>query len=300
MAILEEHYLENNLGFVNADGSGETYITNMTKLGFFEFKQGGPIFPIITTDDSTLVYRIPGSARHAGELVVFETGHSPFECSTEGFERPSTTSHPNQMVIDTVDVGWNTLVLYDISACRKGLKAGIVEVYDEETIGHNPGYGALSPDKRFLAYGRDYAYMKAHPEVDPRQLFVFDLENGTEVLVGSGINPAWSPDGEWLAYTRLVGIGIVSSDGIFVVRYDGTEGRKVVNPNYTEWWPQPSWSADGKWLTYHKCILPEDPGNLCKERYHFAIFVLNLETGEETKIVDGGLNPFWRWRETIP
>jgi hypothetical protein len=296
LAIGEERYLENNLGFVNADGSGETYITNMTKIGFFEFNQGAPIFPIITTDDSTLVYRLmrTGMPRHPGELVILEAGHSAIKCGTQGINRPSITSNPNQLVIDTIDVGGPPLVIYDISACRKGLEEGIIEIYDRESIGYNPWHGSLSPDKRLLAYGREYTDGEQQPEVDPSQLFIYNLESRTELLVGSGVAPAWSPDGEWLAYSRI--------EGIYVVRYDGTEERKVVEiiPLYTEWGSRPSWSPDGKWLTYHKCILPDDPGNLCKERYHFAIFILNVETGEETKIVDGGLNPFWRWRDNTP
>jgi hypothetical protein len=307
---LLENYNENNLGFVNADGSGETYLTITNRLSYLLRESGAsPTLPVITTDDSTLAYRIKIYPGHPGELVILEAGHAPIKCSTRGNERPSLTSHPNQIMIDTVDLGWQAHVLYKLSSCRKGLEAGIIEVYDQDSIGYNPSHGALSPDKRFLAYGRDFAYFKQHHEVDPYKLFVYDLENNTELLVGSGEYPTWSPDGEWLAYTGRDDIGLVGydriferHDGIYVARPDGTEKRKVVeiSPLYTEWDSLPSWSPDGKWLTYHKCILPDDPGNLCKERYHFAIFILNVETGEETKIVDGGLNPFWRWRDNTP
>jgi Tol biopolymer transport system component len=115
---------------------------------------------------------------------------------------------------------------------------------------------------------------------------VIDLETQEECIVGKGVVPSWSSDGEWLAYT--------GADGIYIVRKDGTESQRVLeycarcqetpsDIRWNKWPPLPEWSPDGKWLVYHR-----------EERGKYAIYRLNLETLEEVLIVEGGLNPDWR------
>jgi Tol biopolymer transport system component len=70
------------------------------------------------------------------------------------------------------------------------------------------------------------------------------------------------------------------------------EGR-----SHEEWPPLPVWSPDGEWLAYHKCILDPGPKVDCSEPsdgINFSIFVVNVDTGHEKKVIDGGLNPYWR------
>jgi WD40 repeat protein len=114
------------------------------------------------------------------------------------------------------------------------------------------------------------------------------LEPGSESIrvVGHGVAPAWSPDGEWLAFT--------GRDGVYVVRKDGSELRRVVvinvPPEETEhyvWSDEVSaaaWSPDGKWLVYDR----PDPGIP-------VIFKVNVETEEEIELFRGGQYPNWRW-----
>ena len=53
--------------------------------------------------------------------------------------------------------------------------------------------------------------------------------------------PAWSPDGQFVAFSKLSG-------GVFVIRADGTSGQQQVATNYPEL--SPAWSADGKSLLF--------------------------------------------------
>ncbi len=64
---------------------------------------------------------------------------------------------------------------------------------------------------------------------------------------------------------------------------------------YTYWPPIPSWSPDGEWLVYHKCTVPVEIGASCTYAEDYAIFIVNVATGEETLLIEGGLNPYWRW-----
>ena len=136
-------------------------------------------------------------------------------------------------------------------------------------------------------------------------IFVMNLQTGDKQVIAEGINPAWSPDGEWLAYTAL--------DGIYLVRRNGTERRQLLD--WSAYWPEPwawyhwhvddlyyqpqgwparpEWSPDGKWIVYHR------PVGQSGGEQKFAIFKLNVETGEEVKIVDDGINPHWRWGSSV-
>jgi Tol biopolymer transport system component len=116
---------------------------------------------------------------------------------------------------------------------------------------------------------------------------VKDLVTGKTRNLGRGLYPSWSPDGEWLAITR--------EDGLYVMRRDGRDTRKVLE--VTDWWNierasldplRAMWSPDGDWLVYHKIYK-------VGEIYNADIYKLNVNTGEELKLAEGGANPHWRW-----
>ncbi|MGZ4390518.1 MAG: hypothetical protein ACXVRK_00130 [Gaiellaceae bacterium] len=57
--------------------------------------------------------------------------------------------------------------------------------------------------------------------------------------------PAWSPDGQWLAFVR-------SADGrrsfhVYVMRADGSGVRQITRGRFDE---SPAWSPDGRWVAY--------------------------------------------------
>ena len=66
--------------------------------------------------------------------------------------------------------------------------------------------------------------------------------------VGPGVSnwaPAWSPDGNWLAFAR-------STDGrrsfhVYVMRADGSGVRQLTHGRFDE---SPAWSPDGRWIAY--------------------------------------------------
>ena len=52
--------------------------------------------------------------------------------------------------------------------------------------------------------------------------------------------------------------------------------------------PRPRWSPDGKWLIYHRC-----DGYSCVVDEN-AIYKVEISTGKEEKVIDGGAFPDWR------
>jgi TolB protein len=60
-------------------------------------------------------------------------------------------------------------------------------------------------------------------------------------LWNSDAEPAWSPDGQYVAFSKEMG-------GVFVIKADGSSGEQQVVTNYPEL--SPAWSADGKNLLF--------------------------------------------------
>ena len=83
-------------------------------------------------------------------------------------------------------------------------RAGVVQRFTVEPppgwIGTQPGYPAISPDGRFIAYSQRLA-MGGRPELMLRPINSFD--GATRVLKGTalGYAPFFSPDGEWIGYS---------------------------------------------------------------------------------------------------
>lgn len=114
---------------------------------------------------------------------------------------------------------------------------------------------------------------------------------GTPETVQRIVNPAFSPDGTWIAYT--------SNDGIYLIRPDGSDNHIIIRheiKNFFEWPPTVSWSPDGSWIVYHKCLLPDNIQ--CRNNVEdSSIYKYNIESAEEILLLDGGVNPYWQLSE---
>jgi hypothetical protein len=279
------------LGFVNADGSGLSYLTVSIPNEWGTTTP--PVLPTITADGSIVSFRMEGDAYRAGDLVMWQAGQSAKICEVDlGSYRPALTVGDTQAVIDLAGPGGRLMIL-DLEDClsRASPPTGrILTLSAPDTQIH----GALHRDGDLLAYAR------WDPDTESDVIVIRSLSEGSEVTVGRGITPSWSPDGGWIAYTWI--------DGIYRADRQGQEIRRVVDytspdsggqPLFNDWWPAlASWSPDSEWLTYHKCILAAGPKVHCGSSIDdYAIFKVNVETGEEIKILDGGLNPYWRWKQ---
>jgi dipeptidyl aminopeptidase/acylaminoacyl peptidase len=161
-----------------------------------------------------------------------------------GFPDPGAFSASNNGVLAFRRrgvTGEYRLVWYDRSGNRLGTLGGIADYT-------NP---SISPDGNRVAVGiRD-------PGTAKRDIFVFDVQRGTETRVTFGgsdnTNPAWSPDGQRIAY---------SSDGrgardLYVKNASGIgepellfESKLAKNVE--------DWSQDGRWLVYNEAVPNND------------------------------------------
>jgi Tol biopolymer transport system component len=95
---------------------------------------------------------------------------------------------------------------------------------------------------------------------------------------GGGADPAWSPNGRSLAFTRVIG-GIPR---VFVAGANGHSGLRQLTPTSSCDCILPTWSPDGTQIAY------EGPG-----RGDRPILVISAKGGAAKRITTNGLAPRW-------
>lgn len=158
--------------------------------------------------------------------------------------------------------------------------------------------GSLSPDGRSLAF-----VSSRSGQADIWILDLDTMETRPLLTAPSGeFRPRWSPDGEWLVFSSdrepqrssCSGATIAGGPGpfitpqytgLFVVRRDGTELRRVTAT--TEVAASPVWSADGASIIYHTA----SPEQVCTGGLMFAtgtsqIASIDVTTGDRSLLTD--------------
>jgi len=273
-----------SVGFVNADGSNAAYVPLTVKA----YGNASDFWrPVITGDNRTLFVKVMDSYDYVFDrhyLAVWHAGELPVLCTQWGYQQMPLLASDQAHIFINTEQG---MALYELDSC--GTDNAPMKVYENV-------FGIPSPNLQYLVYVNDQSASAS----DDRFIVIHNLANGEERTVGIGDYPAWSRDGQWLAYT--------GKDGIYIVNVaEGAEPQRVVLypnpfeegfPTYYEaaYWripPEVSWSPDGKWLVYNRWIGTDYYTGV--DPLYNSIYKLNIETGEETKIIDGGMYPFWRW-----
>lgn len=286
------------LGFIQSDGSGLEYVSlkNMSSDDKFSLtpptwsSDGKSIFsstygyslPFVIHSDG-IQYSLSDNIRAIGSDINYVSViPGTQQALYAGFHEDIKT---NMVAILELDKDPVVLVSYpppDASANNNWVYL---------TLGPNPICGK---DRVLFLYSNP-----VHPE-EGRKLVFLNIEDETQTSLSSkelGTEwftfPSCSPDGKWVAYT--------ASDGIYLIRPDGTQKQLLVSIlpfdefDRSDSFPAVSWSPDGEWIVYHHC----KSGASCNmsDESAVAVYKMNIETGQKIKLVDGGLFPYWRWRD---
>jgi hypothetical protein len=280
------------VGLVNSDGTNNQLfqIPRDERWNLELFEPATIILPILTGNGNTLIFRNSSAPGHAASLIVYSFGEPAIECSGDNLalsdeDRPSLENNDTALLLNYYSYDFS-LSIFAIDNCENGIPPQ--QILPVSPTGDWVGNGDLSPDGTMLAYSSSEDWDSV-PYV-----YIYDFRTGIANVLSIGIEPIWSPDGENLAYIGLEGIYIYKDqNSTLIVPYSNPEGggKSAIEG---DWPPLISWSPDSEWLTYHKCILPPTENTWCRTIEDFAIFKVNISTGEEMLVIEHGMNPYWR------
>lgn len=97
-------------------------------------------------------------------------------------------------------------------------------------------------------------------------------------------SPAWSPDGQWIAFCRKVA-GAAMGKQIWLMRADGSAGHFLTNePDIHHGLPR--WSPDGQTLAYQRTPLTQVNASP-------TLWLMDVASGQARQVVDNGNRPYW-------
>ncbi|MCC6458561.1 MAG: PD40 domain-containing protein [Caldilineaceae bacterium] len=107
---------------------------------------------------------------------------------------------------------------------------------------------ALAPDPVAVASGvsaapTDLSGRLVFQSTNGGTIYVYDLASGAIAPLTGGFDPAISPNGKTVAFTRFGG-----DHGLFLIDVDGKNERRIWNGG--EGLRGPSWSPDGNWIAF--------------------------------------------------
>lgn len=150
-----------------------------------------------------------------------------------------------------------------------------------------------SPDSRHVFVLSGFEDMKSPPSSSVERfpqlaLYVLDLGTGSHVRVtGAGArvgNASWAPDGNQLTYSG--GVTDDNEPDIFIVNYDGTGTRRLIDLPTSDIYPQ--WSPDGKSIYF----MSDSKGTLDDSG---GFRVIDVESGKVTLVAAAGNPQNMQW-----
>ncbi len=170
--------------------------------------------------------------------------------------------------------------------------------------------GMLSPD------GKRLAYVSTKGGARTANIWIKDLPSGKETnLTGDGdskpkptmngnFRPAWSPDGQWIAFTSDRGEKWIGAEGgagaghshptsLYIVHPDGSGLKRLTSTTPESAFGSPQWSADGSKILAYEIPTRDTFG---ARMWGFGIAMLNstsqiveinVATGEKTALSSG-------------
>jgi Tol biopolymer transport system component len=152
----------------------------------------------------------------------------------------------------------------------------------------------VSADGRWIVYAKTWQRRRT-PFGDPRGALFRIRLNGThrETLTGTtclpeadcvrDINPNWSPDGRWIAFSRVFRSETRDWEiDLFVMRSNGSHLHQITAPGPLFEDYAPEWSSDGTRLVFFRW----DP-----DRELHALFTVNPDGSHERRLTSWHLNP---------
>lgn len=140
---------------------------------------------------------------------------------------------------------------------------------------------SFSPDGNIICYQRNGG--------SSGEIWTKNLKSNETTLLGSGMMPKVSPDGQKIVFCRYKTSAYDSPSSIWIMNIDGTDVTEVMsNPNQRMF--NPSWSPDGKKIVFQGAAKKGSSYNTPD------IFVMNSDGGALTQLTtndSSDMSPVW-------
>lgn len=229
------------------DDQGKIVVVDNRQLTFDE---GDKMQPAWSPDGKKLLYVAPSGGAITGldvwMLDLASPGAFPVNLSNHKGNDFSPVWSPDGKLIAFTNkgaFGTETLMNYIMNADGSNL-ARLVSDYEE----YSPSF---SPDMKYLLFvitipgGRGTLYLrdKVDDYLKPHQFDTVEV-GGRQ---GNVSDPAWSPSGEYIAYTRLD--GKAGTKKIYLTRFSGRGNYSLLLSHSGKDY-SPAWSPDSEWLVF--------------------------------------------------
>jgi len=139
--------------------------------------------------------------------------------------------------------------------------------------------GGWSPD------GNQLTFYAASATLGVGQVCIVDVDGSNLTVVASEppgyhVEPAWSPDGEWIAF-RSIREG---NHEIYIVHPDGTSETNLTNHPATDL--EPDWSPDSQWVVFGS-----------DRSGHFDLYIMKVDGSEVARVTTSSgkdSDPSWQ------
>jgi Tol biopolymer transport system component len=137
-------------------------------------------------------------------------------------------------------------------------------------------------------------------------IYIYDLATGDLRLLTGGFDPAISPDGKQVAFTRIGG-----EHGLYLINIDGSNERKIFSERTH--FLSPKWSPDGNYLVFERgdetlnctllpldepdpsdnCLVDREPENWEETQQKLARVDINGENYQDIPVLPRARVPDW-------